>query len=438
MPLRSPAIASLLLLVASVSRAEVRTVWDRNQGPAAIAGFKFKDVPSPSRTDAAAPARIAIAAGEVDPNGAGLEALNDGRLPANEDQPEANFFFDVRSGGGRLMVDLGVPAEVRRVNSYSWHPGARGPQVYRLYGDDGSARDLPALRDRTMEIEKAGWRLIASVDTRPKEGPPGGQYGVSTFDAGGAPLGKYRYLLFDISRTTEAERFASTFFSEIDVDDGKEHAPLPPPASSGECEIVIDSSEVPELKEWIEARLRPTLEKWYPIIVESLPSEGFTAPRRFTVTFRKDMRGVAATGGTRVSCAGNWFLRNRDGEAVGAVVHELVHVAQQYRSRTNPGWLVEGVADYIRWFRYEPESLRPRPDPARARYTDSYRTTAAFLNFLTETRDREIVKKLNAAMRRGEYAPSLWKEYAGKDVDDLWADFVQTLPARERPRQRSF
>lgn len=201
-------------------------------------------------------------------------------------------------------------------------------------------------------------------------------------------------------------------------------------------EIVIDSSETPELKDWIETKLRPTLEKWYPIIVESLPSEGFTAPDKFTVTFKKDMRGVADTSGTRVRCARDWFQKNLDGEAAGAVVHELVHVAQQYRSRTNPGWLVEGVADYIRWFQYEPESKRPHPNPARARYTDSYRTTGAFLDFLIRKRDKDLVKKLNAVMRQGKYTPEVWKEHTGKTVDELWAEYVEELKALKPPRTR--
>ena len=152
------------------------------------------------------------------------------------------------------------------------------------------------------------------------------------------------------------------------------------------------------------------------------------------MTFLADMRGVASTGGTRIHCAGGWFRRNLQGEAVGAVVHEMVHVVQRYRrvrgGRRNPGWMVEGVADYIRWFLYEPKSKRPRPNPARAKYTDSYRTTAAFLNYAVDTCDRDLIRKFNAAMRQGKYTAELWKEYTGKTVDELWADYVKTLRKR--------
>src|SRR5271155_5405938 len=45
---------------------------------------------------------------------------------------------------------------------------------------------------------------------------------------------------------------------------------------------------------------------------------------------------------------------------------------------------------------------------------------AGFLNFVVEKHDKEVVRKLNAAMRQGKYSPNLWKEYTGKTPEDLW------------------
>ena len=49
------------------------------------------------------------------------------------------------------------------------------------------------------------------------KGGVGGQYGVSIAETSGAAIGTYRYLLFDMSRTEDADPFGNTFFSEFTV-----------------------------------------------------------------------------------------------------------------------------------------------------------------------------------------------------------------------------
>ncbi len=191
-------------------------------------------------------------------------------------------------------------------------------------------------------------------------------------------------------------------------------------------EIIIDTTETPDLKEWAET-LRPIVDAWYPKIVEMLPSEGYTAPQKVTITFKK-IDGIAYASGTQIVGAEAWFKRRPEDR--GAIVHELAHVVQQYRSRRNPGWLVEGLADYVRWFNYEPLAKRPRPNPDRAKYTDSYQTTGAFLEYVVKNHDPQFVVKMNAAMRQGKYQPELWKEYTGKTVDELWALYIATLQSK--------
>ena len=118
---------------------------------------------------------------------------------------------------------------------------------------------------------------------------------------------------------------------------------------------MIETTESVDLTQWAQEELAPVVEAWYPKIVEMLPSEDFEAPKSFRIIFSPRFRGVAATGGTRVMCNTEWFRNNLDGEAKGAIVHELVHVVQQYRRRGRrredrvrpPGWLVEGIPDYI-------------------------------------------------------------------------------------------
>ncbi len=211
--------------------------------------------------------------------------------------------------------------------------------------------------------------------------------------------------------------------------------------AGGKYTCTIDTSETPDLTDWTRNELAPVVKEWYPKLVEMLPSEGYEAPTKFSILFKKDMKGVAATGGTRISCAPDWFRHNLEGEAKGAVVHELIHVVQQYgRARRNnpdatraPGWLVEGIPDYIRWYAYEPQShgtdiVLRRPE--RAHYDASYRVTADFLNWTVQKYDHDLIKKLNAAARSGKYNEGLWKEYTGKTLAELGDEWKTDLSAR--------
>ncbi len=460
-------IAIVMLLVSSgILLAEVRTAIVRLPSEQAGPEFRFPEnpsgkVPSPSQSDAASKAVFTLVDGTRDRNGGELAKLNDGKLPAEADQPAENFFFAAGSDGGRLAIDLGKITEITQVNSYSWHPAGRGPQVYTLFASDGKPADFNAAPKRGTPPDKCGWKQLAKVDTRPKKPlEPGGQYGVSVFDPKG-PLGSYRYLLLDIVRTDPNDLFGNTFYSEIDVvaaGDPVVAAVSARPASGpvrrdsfiadpGGYEIVIDTTETPDLTDWAIKELAPVLQKWYPQIVGMLPSEGYQAPKRFVVFFSQSMQGVAATGGTRVSCAAAWFRSNLKGEAIGAVVHELVHVAQQYgqarqagqRPARAPGWVVEGMADYIRWFLYEPQTRGAEIPPARAaqaKYDAGYRISANFISWVTKNAAKDIVGKLNVAARQGTYSDDIWKEATGQTLQELGEKWKQSLadpkPAEEK------
>lgn len=207
---------ALLFGIALTACGQIRITIDHNTGVAATGEFKFKNVPSPARDDAAFRAKLTLVDGQLDSNGANLNALIDGMLPTSEDEPGANVFFNARSFGGRVRIDLGSVIEIAQINSYSWHTSARGPQLYKLYASDGSEAGLDLAPKRGVDPATCGWKFIATVSTIPDRGKDGGQYGVSITDQGGS-LGKYRYLLFDCWVTETADDFGNTFYSEIDV-----------------------------------------------------------------------------------------------------------------------------------------------------------------------------------------------------------------------------
>jgi len=207
-----PAILSLTI----AAHAEVKVTIGYNPVAEATKDFKFKRVPPPIKDDAGTQAKLALVDGEIDANGADLSALVDGLLPAYEDEPSANYFFNAGTIGGRFSMDLGGVIEIAQVNTYSWHPNTRGPQVYKLYASDGTDAKFNPSPVNTVDPVACGWKLIAIVDTRPTQGDGGGQYGVSIADSGGS-LGKYRYLLFSCVATEVDDDYGNTFYSEIDV-----------------------------------------------------------------------------------------------------------------------------------------------------------------------------------------------------------------------------
>lgn len=200
--------------------SQIKVTTERNTGREATPEFKFKNVPPPAKEHAATHATVRLELGDRDPAGADVSALTDGLLPQEEDQPAANFFFNSGGYGGRILFDFGSIIQIAQVNSYSWHSGSRAPQLYNLFASDGSGPKFNAQPDGRTDPVTCGWKLLATVDTRPKQGEAGGQYGVSISDAAG-PLGNFRYLLFDIVPTETEDPWGNTFFSEIDVVTGK-------------------------------------------------------------------------------------------------------------------------------------------------------------------------------------------------------------------------
>ena len=437
---------SALLISCAIASAEIKTVVAHDSE--GQLGFRLPNVPSPSKDDAATTARFTLLEGVADSNGGTLAQLHDGKVPTDADEPERNFFFSAGSSGGRILVDLNRVIEIKQVNTYSWHPSGRGPQVYKLYASDGTITDFKAQPAKGTDLQSAGWKQIAEVDTKSKGG---GQHVVSISDSE-SMIGKYRYLLFDISRTETDDDFGNTFYSEIDVVEQNAStestvataaAPFVIKSADNYCEISIDTSGAPDLREWAEQKLAPVLADWYPKIVAMMSSDGYESPKQFSVIIRPG-NGVAATGGTRVTANSTWFKGELNREAIGALLHEEVHVVQQYgRGRREnpdfkrpPGWLVEGIPDYIRWFKYEPQShgadliwLQGRRNQ-KLNYDGMYRISANFLDYVVEhyDRDKTLITKVNAACRQGKYTDDLWKELTGKplaELNDEWKAAVQ-------------
>jgi RNA polymerase sigma factor (sigma-70 family) len=177
----------------------------------------FTTVPNPSADrNVARTGRFSIVDGKPGDYSGAPGVLNDGRLAGSADDPDASLFFDFGTLEGRFRLDLQEAMPIERISTYSWHKSHRGPQVYKVYGSDGAAKDFDPAPKIGTDPMRRGWKLIAAVDTRPGRGEDGGQYGASISNAAG-PLGTYKHLLFVVFVTETGDDWGHTFFNEVDV-----------------------------------------------------------------------------------------------------------------------------------------------------------------------------------------------------------------------------
>jgi hypothetical protein len=212
------------------------------------------------------------------------------------------------------------------------------------------------------------------------------------------------------------------------------HAGKPPACPP----VEVDSKAAPGAAEW-GILAKSLVETWYPRLCELLATDGldpidgkprgkpFASPRTIKIVIEAKLKMPAYTAGSEIHVDGSWIQAHPDDS--GLLIHELVHVVQGYpQSRTAPSWLIEGIADYVRWWRYEPELAatkgRTRIDPAKAKYTDSYRTSAMWLAWCSRTHDMRLVPALDCALRNGEEWQPVLEKLCGKNADELWKDFV--------------
>lgn len=190
-------------------------------------------------------------------------------------------------------------------------------------------------------------------------------------------------------------------------------------------EVKIEVSEAPEAKAWAE-QAQSLARDWFPHLCQLLATENYRPPKTITLTFKPNIDAPAFASGGGITVNAKWIKAHPDD--FGMIIHELTHVIQAYPGgRNTPGWLVEGIADYIRWWRYEPESPRTPVNPEKAKYTDSYRTTAAFLAFVVAKYDRGIVKRLDKALRERTYSDEIFQQVTGKTVDTLWGEYISQI-----------
>jgi hypothetical protein len=222
------------------------------------------------------------------------------------------------------------------------------------------------------------------------------------------------------------------------------------------------------------------------LINEELKGDDHKPTHLIRLTLKNDYQGLAMASDGQITASVKYFKANPDD--VGAIVFETVCCAQNYGSggkstwlaqviaehtwlanrganwqawlpeSSTPGllpwdatqfsavlkafgayfasstegkgrdskWLVEGIADYVRFFKYEPGKLQPL-DPDRARYNKHSQDTAAFLAYLTQAYDKDIVRKLNQIVQKGKYRDEAFQALTGRTIRELGEEWRASL-----------
>lgn len=178
-----------------------------------------------------------------------------------------------------------------------------------------------------------------------------------------------------------------------------------------------DASFDPVVKE----RMIETFFKVYP---EECRIYNPDARKKVVIFIDPAYKAVAATGGELVRVNPEWMHKHPDD--IDVVTHEVMHIVQSYPGWAGPGWITEGIADYVRaTLGVDNKSANwtlPDYRPSQ-NYDNAYRVTARFFIWLEKNKKRGIVKILDNAMRTKTYTLGIWEKETGKSVEALWAEY---------------
>ncbi len=195
-------------------------------------------------------------------------------------------------------------------------------------------------------------------------------------------------------------------------------------------------------------------EEWYPKINTALFGQDYSLPfKEVRVIFEPSIsdgiwpwRSVvpAYTDGNAIHVNSAYVAqlhKQEPSDYQGMLIHELTHVNQHYGNAGDAGWLVEGIADYVR-HKYFEKDIEPRLhldrngnlggfelDRNRGKfasegYLGGYTVTGSFLFWLEVRKNKDIVPILNRALREGRYSGKLFQERCGAALSALWHEFL--------------
>jgi hypothetical protein len=149
------------------------------------------------------------------------------------------------------------------------------------------------------------------------------------------------------------------------------------------------------------------------------------ASRRVTFIVDPALEGIAGADGATVYFNPAYFAEHPQDTDV--VVHEAMHVVQDYGQQPVPGWLVEGIADYVRHQYGVNDAVggwKLREYSPDQGVEGGYRSTGRFLVWLEANGHPGLVETLDRRARAGAYTDAVWSELTGQTLTELWAAYA--------------
>jgi hypothetical protein len=173
------------------------------------------------------------------------------------------------------------------------------------------------------------------------------------------------------------------------------------------------------------------IKQWIPIL-DGWLGKKLDKPLEVRLEFVDNPKGdIAWASGTTITMN---LAKTLQGSHIdeGILIHELTHVIQPYKGSV-PGWIVEGIADYNRWVRYEPHNCEMGP-VGKESYKDGYWRAADFLGWVERHHDRKLVPAIHAAACAGKYTDDLFRQRTKKTLDQLWKEYAEARNAPDGGR----
>ncbi|SFH39033.1 basic secretory protein-like protein [Pedobacter insulae] len=186
---------------------------------------------------------------------------------------------------------------------------------------------------------------------------------------------------------------------------------------------LIFESNYAELDPALKKRMIKTFFEVYPKLAKEYNPSTLKEVKFLVDTAYK---GVAATSNGSVVYASNWMKTHP--EDIDVVTHEVMHIVQNYGRSLGPGWLTEGIADFARYkFGVDNAGSKwvlPELKPTH-HYRNSYRITARFFAWIEANVKAGTVQQVDKNLRERTYTEAIWKNITGKDLDELWEDYIK-------------